>query len=145
MARYGQARVLLASARCARLAGRAAFIRPGVAGIVTVIASSSAIIISIGVFSPVIATYRLEQTAPDRVARTLSAWSVSSSAITRPHRAVGLLAAVTSPRAGIGIAGALLLLTPLLLPRHQRRTYRPYSNSILPGWPAVLRSARERR
>ena len=31
-----------------------------------------------GVFNPVFATYRLERTATDRVARTLSAWSVTS-------------------------------------------------------------------
>jgi hypothetical protein len=67
------------------------------------------------------ATYRLEQTAPDRVARMLSAWSVSSSATIAALTALwGVLAAVTSPRAGIGIAGALLLATPLVLPRPRR-------------------------
>ena len=96
-------------------------IQRGVAGIVIVIVLQLGLITSIGVFSPVMATYRLEQTAPDRVARVLSAWSVSSSAITAALTALwGVLAAVTSPRAGIGIAGALLLLTPLLLPRRQR-------------------------
>jgi len=121
-------------------------IQRGVAGIAIVIVLQLGLITSIGVFNPVMATYRLEQTAPDRVARVLSAWAVSSSAITAALTALwGVLAAVTSPRAGIGIAGALLLLTPLLLPRHQRRTYRPYFGSVLPGWPAVLRSARERR
>jgi MFS family permease len=121
-------------------------IQRGALGIAIVIVLQLGLITSIGVFSPVMATYRLEQTAPDRVARVLSAWSVSSSAITAALTALwGVLAAVTSPRAAIGIAGALLLLTPLLLPRHQRRAYRPYVSSILPGWPAVLRSARERR
>jgi hypothetical protein len=33
-----------------------------------------------GVFNPVFATYRLDQAATDRVARTLSAWSVTSNA-----------------------------------------------------------------
>ena len=32
-----------------------------------------------GVFNPVLATHRLEQTAPDRVARTLATWSASGS------------------------------------------------------------------
>jgi hypothetical protein len=72
-------------------------------------------------FNPVMATYRLEQTAPDRVARMLSAWSVSSSATIAALTALwGVLAMVTGPRAAIGIAGALLLVTPLLLPRRIR-------------------------
>lgn len=32
-----------------------------------------------GVFNPVLATYRLEQIESDRMARTLSAWSVTSN------------------------------------------------------------------
>ena len=72
-----------------------------------------------GVFNPVFATYRLEQTPrPDRVARTLSAWSVTSSATIAALTALwGLLAAATGPRTAIAAAGLLLLATPLLLPR----------------------------
>ncbi|HTV94867.1 MAG TPA: hypothetical protein VME42_02670 [Steroidobacteraceae bacterium] len=33
----------------------------------------------VGVFNPVLATYRLEQIESDRMARTLSAWSVTSN------------------------------------------------------------------
>jgi hypothetical protein len=36
------------------------------------------------------------------------------------YRAVGVLASLTSPRAGIAIAGALILATPVLLPRPRR-------------------------
>jgi hypothetical protein len=51
----------------------------------------------------------------------LSSWSVSSSAATAALTAVwGLIAAVTGPRVAIGIAGGLLLLTPVLLPRNLR-------------------------
>jgi hypothetical protein len=72
-----------------------------------------------GLYSPVLATYRLEQIAADRVARTLSAWSVSSSASIAVLTALwGLLASLTGPRIAIAIAGVLLLATPLLLPRH---------------------------
>jgi hypothetical protein len=79
------------------------------------------LIICIGVFNPVYATYRLEQTATDRVARTLSAWSISSSATIAAMTALwGLLASLTSPRAAIALAGLLILATPLLLPRHDR-------------------------
>ena len=72
------------------------------------------------IFNPVFATYRLEQTPPDRVVRTLAAWSVTSKASIALLTALwGLLAAATSPRAAIAAAGALLLATPLLLPRQE--------------------------
>jgi MFS family permease len=119
VARWGQAKVMFiggALRACWPLG--LVFIGPGVPGIALVIVLQFGLITSIGVFNPVMATYRLEQTAPDRVARMLSAWSVSSSATIAVLTALwGGLAAVTSPRAGIGIAGALLLATPLLLPR----------------------------
>jgi hypothetical protein len=70
------------------------------------------------VFNPVLATYRLDQTGPDRVARTLSAWSVTSNATIAAMTALwGLLASVTGPRGAIALAGLLILTTPLLLPR----------------------------
>jgi MFS family permease len=105
--------------------------RPGLTGMIIVIVLQLGLVTSIGLFNPVMATYRLEQTAPDRVARMLSAWSVSSSATIAALTALGgLLAAVTSPRAGIGIAGVLLLLTPVLLPRPPRRRA---STQCMPG------------
>ena len=122
VARYGRHRVM-------RTAGtlRAcwpiglAFVRPGLAGLLLVIAVQLGLVTCIGVFNPVFATYRLDQTPADRVARTLSAWSVTSSATIAALTALwGLLASVTSPRTGIAIAGLLLLATPLLLPRHDR-------------------------
>ena len=95
-----------------------AFIRPGAAGLVLVIAVEFGLITCMGVFNPVFATYRLEQIPADRVARTLSAWSVSSSAAIAALTALwGVLASVTSPRIAIAVAGVLMLGTPLLLPR----------------------------
>ena len=95
-----------------------AFVRPGVPGMVIVIAVQLGLVTCCGVFNPVMATRRLECTDPDRVARTLSAWSVSSSAAIAALTALwGLLAAVTGPRTAIALAGVLLLATPLLLPR----------------------------
>ncbi|MGG2464166.1 MFS transporter [Streptomyces sp. RGM 3693] len=97
-----------------------AFVRPGVPGIVLVIAVQFGLVTCCGVFNPVLATYRLDQTPADRVARTLSAWSVSSSATIAALTAVwGLLATLTSPRTAIAAAGVLLLATPLLLPRRE--------------------------
>ncbi len=98
-----------------------AFIRPGAAGLVLVIAVEFGLITCMGVFNPVFASYRLEQIAADRVARTLSAWSVSSSATIAALTALwGLLAGATSPRMAIAVAGVLMLATPLLLPRRAR-------------------------
>ncbi len=68
-------------------------------------------------FNPVLATYRLEQTPPDRVARTLSAWSVTSKSLAALTALWGVLAGLTGPRTAIALAGVLLLATPLLLPR----------------------------
>jgi MFS family permease len=120
VARFGSHKVMLrvgALRACWPLG--LAFIRPGAAGIVLVIALQLGLVTCMGVFSPVLATYRLEQIAADRVARTLSAWSVSSSASIAVLTALwGLLATITGPRAAIAIAGVLLLATPLLLPRH---------------------------
>ena len=70
-----------------------AFVGPGAAGLVLVIAVELGLITCMGVFNPVFATYRLEQTATDRVARTLSAWSVTSNATIAAMTALwGLLA-----------------------------------------------------
>jgi MFS family permease len=100
-----------------------AFIRPGAPGIVLVIAVQFCLVTCMSLFNPVLATYRLEQIPADRVARTLSAWSVSSSATIAALTALwGLLATIISPRAAIAIAGVLLLATPLLLPRHGHTT-----------------------
>jgi MFS family permease len=101
-----------------------AFIVPGAPGLLLVIAVQLGLVTCVGVFNPVFATYRLEHTPDDRVARTLSAWSVSSNATVAAMTAAwGLLAALTSPRAAIALAGALMLLTPLLLRGHGRVTY----------------------
>ncbi|MEU7749286.1 MFS transporter [Nonomuraea sp. NPDC049158] len=119
VARYGQHQILrtVGTLRAVWLIGLA-FVRPGVAGLATVMAVEFAIIISMSLYNPVLATYRLEHTPPDRTARTLSAWSISSSAAIALLSALGgLLADATSPRTAIAIAGVLILASPLLLPR----------------------------
>ncbi len=121
VARYGQHRVIrtVGTLRAVWLIGLA-FVQPGIAGLATVIAVELAIIISMSLYNPVLATYRLDHTPGDRVARTLSAWSIGSSASIAILSALGgLLADATSPRAAIAIAGLLILASPLLLPRRQ--------------------------
>jgi MFS family permease len=119
VARYGQHRILrtVGTLRAVWLIGLA-FVQPGVAGLATVIAVELAIIISMSLYNPVLATYRLEHTPGDRIARTLSAWSIGSSASIAVLSALGgLLAEATSPRTAITVAGLLILTSPLLLPR----------------------------
>jgi MFS family permease len=122
VARFGRHKVMLTAGTlraCWSLG--LAFVGPGAAGLVLVIAVELGLITCMGVFNPVFATYRLEQTATDRVARTLSAWSVTSNATIAAMTALwGLLAGITSPRTAIAVAGVLILTTPLLLPRHDR-------------------------
>ncbi|MEV4117256.1 MFS transporter [Micromonospora sp. NPDC049645] len=121
VARYGQHRIIrtVGTLRAVWLVGLA-FVQPGLAGLATVIVVELAIIISMSLYNPVLATYRLERTPEDRVARTLSAWSISSSAsIAILSTLGGLLAAATSPRTAITVAGLLILASPLLLPRRR--------------------------
>jgi MFS family permease len=119
VARFGQHKVMLtAGALRACWSVGLAFIHPGIAGIVLVIAVQFGLVTCVGVFNPVLATYRLGQTETERIARTLSAWAVTSNVTIAALTALwGLLASVTGPRIAIAIAGVLLLGTPLLLPR----------------------------
>jgi predicted MFS family arabinose efflux permease len=133
--RFGQHKVMLAAGAlraCWSLG--LAFICPGVAGLVLVIAVQLGLVTCMGVFNPVFATYRLDHTETNRVARTLSAWSVTSNATIAALTALwGLLASVTSLRTAIAIAGLLILTTPLLLPRrdhaqqHERELARSHT------------------
>ena len=132
VARYGQHRVFrtVGTLRAVWLIGLA-FVRPGVAGLVTVIAVELAIIVSMSLYNPVLATYRLEHTPKDRIARTLSAWSIGQQASIAIFTALGgLLAAITSPRTALAVTGLLILASPLLLPR---REHAPHSDPDLVG------------
>ncbi|WP_086857356.1 MFS transporter [Amycolatopsis lexingtonensis] len=122
VARFGRHPVLLTSGAvraCWLLA--LAFLPAGTSGLVFVMVVELGLIVSCSVFNPVLVTYRLEQLPSDRVARTLSAWSVSTKVSIAALTAVwGVLAGFTGPRVAIGVAGVLVLATPLLLPRRDR-------------------------
>jgi MFS family permease len=120
-ARFGRRRVILVTGalRAFWVIGLVAM-RPGVAGLVIVMAVEFGLITVCAVFNPIYATYRLEQTSPDRTARVLAAWSVSSSLSIALMTALwGVLAEFTGPKTAIGCAGLCLLATPLLLPWHR--------------------------
>ncbi|AGL14221.1 MFS transporter [Actinoplanes sp. N902-109] len=119
VARHGRHRVLrtMGTLRVVWLIGLA-FVQPGLPGLITVIVVELLIIISMSLYNPVLATYRLDHTPNHRLARTLTAWSISTSAAIAGLTALaGLLATVTSPRLAIAACGLLILLSPLLLPR----------------------------
>ncbi|MFD5585068.1 MFS transporter [Streptomyces sp. NPDC127063] len=119
VARYGRDRVFrtVGTLRAIWLIGLV-FVRPGVAGLVLVMAVELAIIVNMSLFTPVLATYRLDHTPKHLVARTLTAWSVGQQASIAVLTALaGLLADVTGPRTALTVAGLLILATPLLLPR----------------------------
>ncbi|MGW1818914.1 MFS transporter [Streptomyces sp. NPDC002125] len=122
VARFGRHRVFrtVGTLRAVWLIGLA-FVGPGVIGLVTVMAVQLAIIISMSLYGPVLATYRLEHTPGHLVARTLTAWSIGQQASIAVLTALaGLLADVTGPRTALTVAGLLILASPLLLPRQDR-------------------------
>jgi MFS-type transporter involved in bile tolerance (Atg22 family) len=98
-----------------------AFIPGGWAGVAAVAVIQLGLVTCCAVFNPVSATYRLDETPTDRVARTLAAWSITTKlAVAVLTAALGALAGVVGARAGIAVAGVLMLGTPLLLPRTSR-------------------------
>ncbi len=120
--RFGGRRVLYASGllRVCWPIGLA-FTGPGPAGLALVTILELGLITCCGVFNPVLATYRLERAPKDRTTRVLAAWSATGKATTAALTALwGSLAALTDPRTAIALAGALLLATPVLLPRRTR-------------------------
>ncbi|MFE1951754.1 MFS transporter [Streptomyces sp. NPDC059524] len=123
--RYGADRVLRVSgtARACWPLGLA-FVGTGTGGLFTVMAVELGLIFCCGVFNPVLAGERLRRTEPDRVARVLSAWTVTGKAVTAALTlAWGALAALTGTRTALAAAGVLLLATPLLLrPLNSRTT-----------------------
>jgi MFS family permease len=127
VARYGRHRVFrtVGALRAVWLIGLAVVL-PGVAGLVIVMAVEFAIITSMSLYNPVLATYRLEHTPVSRIARTLSAWSIGQQASIAILTALGgLLAGATSPRTALTVAGLLILTSPLLLPRRQDSALAP--------------------
>ncbi|MEV7320130.1 MFS transporter [Streptomyces sp. NPDC093970] len=137
VARYGQRRVLLTSGVLRALWSLGlAFVGPGLPGLLLIMVTEFGLILCAGVFNPVLATHRLDHTPDDRVARTLSAWSVGTKASIATLTALwGALASLTGTRTAIAAAGVLLLATPALLPRTGDRATAPPSPATVPPSP----------
>ncbi|WP_051732026.1 MFS transporter [Kitasatospora phosalacinea] len=122
VARYGRPRVIrtVGALRGIWLIGLA-LVRPGTPGLVTVMAVELAIIVNMSLYTPVLATHRLEHTPRHLVARTLTAWSIGQQASVATLTALaGLLADATGPRTALTVVGLLALTAPLLLARPDR-------------------------
>lgn len=120
--RYGQGTILRrAGALRACWSVGLAFIPGGWAGVTLVALIEFGLITCCAVFNPVSATYRLEQTPTDRLARTLAAWTITTKTTVAALTAVwGVLASVAGLRVAIAVAGVIMLATPLLLPKPGR-------------------------
>jgi hypothetical protein len=78
-------------------------------------------IISMNLYNPALATYRLKHTSKRRVGRNLPAWSIGSPPSFAIFTALaGLPADISSTRTSITIAGLLILASLLLLRRRPR-------------------------
>jgi hypothetical protein len=121
-ARYGQHAVLRRAGRlraCWSLG--LAFIPGGWAGVALVAVIQPGLVTCCAVFNPVSATYRLEHTPTDRVARTLAAWTMTTRlAVASLTIILGVFAGVAGVRVAIALAGIIMLATPLLLPTASR-------------------------
>jgi MFS family permease len=118
VARFGERRVIRVGGwlRCCWLIGLA-FVRPGLPGLLIVMLVEFLIIVNMSLYNPVLSTYRLNHTPPERSARMLSAWSISSSLSIALCTALGgVLADLTSTRIALVAAGVLILAAPLFLP-----------------------------
>jgi MFS family permease len=118
VAHFGERRVIRVGGwlRCCWLIGLV-FVRPGLPGLLVVMLVEFLIIVHMSLYNPVLATYRLNHTPPERSARMLSAWSISSSMSIAVCTALGgVLADLTTPRTALAAAGLLILAAPLFLP-----------------------------
>ncbi|GAA1576815.1 MFS transporter [Actinomadura kijaniata] len=90
---------------------------PGWGGLALIIAVHTGTVLAMGMFNPIMATYRLERAARDGLARVLTAWSVTSQ-LARAGCVLswGLLATLTAPRVAMAAGALLLLATALTLP-----------------------------
>ncbi|WP_239154187.1 MFS transporter [Amycolatopsis sp. FDAARGOS 1241] len=122
-----------------------AFTPHGAFGLGFVMLVEFGLILTIGIFNPVSATYRLQETETSRAARVLTAWGITTGG-TRAALILGwgVLGAWLGTREAIGLAGVLLLLTPVLLwqvrttsrpprPPRSRTARRPRSTAAAPA------------
>jgi len=120
LARFSQHRVLLVTGVGRNLwLGLIPFAASGLGGLALITASEFFLLLFVGVFNPTFATYRMNATDDQHMARVAIAWSISTK-IAQPLfiAAAGGLAALTSARTVIVVLAVLLLGATALLPWH---------------------------
>ncbi|MFI8977461.1 MFS transporter [Nocardia asteroides] len=95
---------------------------PNVLGLIIIMTAETLLLFCAGVFNPVFATYRMNCTDDDHMARVGTAWSISAKCFQPAFIALGgVIASVTSTRVAIGFAVAALLASSALLPWQQTK------------------------
>jgi MFS family permease len=98
----------------------------GVGGLLVITAANFGLLFSAGIFNPTFVAYRLRESGDEHVARVHAAWLVTTrTVIPLGVLAAGALAAATSPRTAIAVAGGVLLLSSGLLPWRSTVTKNP--------------------
>jgi MFS family permease len=122
IARYGHRRVLLVSG-----VGRAAWLcllaalPAGLGGLLMVIVVEWFALFGTGVFNPTFVTYRMAATEDGYLSRVLACWSISSRTSQPIGIALGgVLAAATSVRTALLVAGLVTLSSAAFLPWRDR-------------------------
>ncbi|MFI5533051.1 MFS transporter [Kitasatospora sp. NPDC051853] len=125
-ARLGEYRVLRAAGTLRALWPLGlVLVGPGTGGLVVVTVVELGLIVCCAVFNPLHATWRLRRTGPGHTVRVLTAWSVTTRLATGLLTAGwGVLGSVVGVRTALGLAGAVVLVTPLLLPSRGNSTRR---------------------
>ncbi|MFI6999156.1 MFS transporter [Nocardia sp. NPDC050175] len=121
--RYGQRRILLVfgAARVPWLLGLP-FVQAGAPGLLLVMAVEFGMITCMGIFNPSLATFRLLHTQNDKVARVLTAWTITTRLVTAAAVVGwGVLAGQTGTRTALAIGAVLMLATPAVLPWRRTR------------------------
>jgi MFS family permease len=90
---------------------------PGVDGFVLLIVAETLLLVAAGAFNPSFATYRMDVTEDGFMARVITSWSITSRSVQPAFMAAGgVLAALTSIRTAMTIAGVLCLVSAFVLP-----------------------------
>lgn len=103
---------------------------PDMLGLIVIMTAETLLLFCAGVFNPVFATYRMNHTADDHMARVGTAWSISAKSFQPAFIALGgAIAAVAGTRVAIGFAAVALLASSALLPWRQTKQPQPHDDA----------------
>ncbi len=116
--RFGERKVLITAGVGRNLwLGLIPFAAAGLGGLALITVSEFLLLIFVGVFNPLFATYRMNATDDQHMSRVMIAWSISTRTVQPMFiGAAGALAAFTSARTAILVLAAIMLTATALLP-----------------------------